>query len=170
MTQDPLRERLEIIADFIGVSKYDHDMKHLLNQLTTEEIKILADSPDLFKEIRRFSAMEATPLIKELQEKMEIEVKVKPDPQHDAACYGDFEWPYDEYFMDNTKNMAALPSWARIRNFNAGVWKSTEYKFRDTARRFLLRRVRLNLWLRAIQEAQNPARKKEDSGNHGSGI
>ena len=163
MFESCVSKRYSLISSVSSGYSYSTYLRDLLDQLTVPELEMLMEQPDLIKEIHRIAILSLTDLREQLVEKLGVGVRTKEtEEDFEIESYGYYGGAYNstEYFIDLAENIGVFPRWAKDKNFIVGVGPLTEYKFRETAKRLLLRTVRMNLWVRQIQKKLEEGKKK----------
>ncbi len=128
-----------------GDSRY----QALLNGLSTKEILILRQHPDLIDAVQNIIKMTSVQLLAELKEEYDLEAD-----QH----------PTQDMYISTEKLEVCIPDW--FLTDHSGWFVSSGDNFQEWARSFLMQEVRMNIWLRYLEHKKGRALYWTGSGSN----
>jgi len=124
----------------LNMSEGNAVFQGLLNGLAAEEIIILRKHPDLRDSVREITKMTTVQLQAELQGEYNLEID---------------QYSSQDVWISTEKLDDAIPDW--FETCHCGWWVPSQGEgFMQWARDFLMQEVRINIWIRDMEDKKNP--------------
>ena len=127
--------------------------KSLLAELSDKELDMLSDNPDLVEKIHSICVIDYNNAIIILEEDYDLTI----EPYRDGGC-----WIGVENLEPDT------PSW--FNSMHVGWSVNGTLELLDFFRRFILQEIRINLWIRYMQNLNKKKEEKKQLGAYGYGL
>ncbi len=119
-----------------SMSHKDGGYRELLDGFSGQELRVLRENPDLVSRVKEIAKMSVTQVLTELREEYSLEVD---------------QYEEGSRWINTEKLDGAIPEWFYSDSWGEHV-SAREGEFMGWSRNFLVQDVRINIWVRYLQQ------------------